>query len=112
MLNKEVGFNGNGLDLSLDDLLWAYQGLWMGNDIEFLSTEGGCQGCGPGCAGAVVVSIVLVEGKKGIQEDFWGYIVHYLGWYIGVFTYSSFVQTASASDEMLLAFWLHSTEET
>lgn len=37
--NEEVGFNGNGLDLVLDDLLWAYQGPWMGNDMGVLPEE-------------------------------------------------------------------------
>lgn len=42
VLNKETpGFDGSVLDLSLDDLLWAYQGPWIGYDeIGFLSTEG------------------------------------------------------------------------
>ncbi|ODM23321.1 hypothetical protein SI65_00910 [Aspergillus cristatus] len=38
--SEEVGFDGNGLNLVLDDLLWAYQGPWMGNDMGVLPDEG------------------------------------------------------------------------
>jgi len=37
---EEVEFDGDGLNLALDDLLWAYQGPWMGNDMGFLADEG------------------------------------------------------------------------